>query len=95
MQNDFLWDSPLYQELVGEQREAVRMQVVSQAKVVLLTRIKDRFPALEALASKCLDTINDNSTLLKVGMDFGASQTEQNAKEVLESYLNEHKERGK
>ena len=97
--NDFLWDSPIYQEIIteaesrgearGEARgvETEKMRALSQMSQEFLKLVNNRFPTLQTLAQKCVNKISDNATLFQLGIKMSAAQTEQDAKEVLKATL--------
>ncbi len=103
LMNDFLWDSPVYQEIIteaetkgearGEARgiETGKMQVLSQTHLEMVQSLLDlvntRFPTLKALAKRCANKIDDNSTLLHLIVKIGVAKTEQEAKTVLQTSL--------
>lgn len=99
LMNDFLWDSPVYQELMTEAEakgfaegkaegvETGKMQTLSQMSQELLNYIDARFPSLKELAQKCVSKIDDNATLLQLGIKIGAVQSTQEAKKILRSGL--------
>lgn len=103
LMNDFLWDSPIYQEIVGEAMakgkaegreegiETGKMQALTQtrreASQGLLDLVDARFPTLRTLARQCVHNISDNSVLLHLLVKIGIAQTEQEARAELQACL--------
>ena len=101
MFNDFLADSPLYQETMaegeakGEARgiETGKLQAFSSMRQRnsrnLLQLIETRFPGLEALARTCVNEITSPETLSDLLLKVAVAQTEHEARRALEASLNE------
>jgi predicted transposase YdaD len=91
LMNDFLWDSPIYQEIVGEVMaqgiETGKMEALSQTRMNFLKFVHMRFPALEKLAHLCASNIDDNDELLNLMIMIGMAQTEEEARAELQSHL--------
>jgi predicted transposase YdaD len=103
LMNDFLWDSPVYQEMIagpvaeaetrGEARGRIagaqteKLHALSQMSQELLNYVQERFPTLKTLARKCLSQVEDNTVLLQLGMRIAAARTEQEVKEALKDSL--------
>lgn len=93
--NDFLADSPIYQEIIGEAEakgiETGKMQALTQTRQetgqVLLYLVDKRFPALRKLARLCVNEAGDYKTLLHLLVKGGMAQTEQEARAGLQAFL--------
>ncbi len=88
MLEDFLADSPIYQETI----ETGKMQALSSTRQTLsqdlLELIKVRFPGLKTLAQIRISEINSPDSLSHLFLKMGVAQTEQEARAILESRLN-------
>lgn len=100
MLNDFLWDSPVYQEIMSNVKEEGRaegietgkMQALSQTRLEanqhFINLVTNNFPGLEALARECVDKLHDNNALMNLVFKIGAAHTRQEAQKALEMCLN-------
>jgi predicted transposase YdaD len=100
MFEDMLSDTPVYQEVFakgkdqgfaeGEAKgiETGKMQALSQTRQTasrkVLELVKDRFPALEAQARKCVEEVGDTDALLDLLVKIGIARTKQEAGSVLQ-----------
>ncbi len=93
--HDFLWESPVYREIITEAEsrgiETGKMQALSQARLELnqsfLKLVSENFPELAAMARQCTDKIQDNSALLDLMVKIGTAHTQQDARAILEACL--------
>jgi predicted transposase YdaD len=100
---DFLWDSPIYQEIFGdvlergeekgreegreEGIEMGKMQALAQIRARFLEFVNERFPALERPARLCATDINNVDELVRLLMEIAMAQTEEEARAELRANL--------
>ena len=79
MLRDALRDSWAYQEIMQEGRE----EGLQEQRLTLLEIVQSRFPDIEPLAKKTVDSIGDLAVLRRLIVKMSVTQTEEEAKQVL------------
>ena len=79
MLRDALRDSWAYQEIMQEGRE----EGLQEQRLTLLEVVQARFPDVEPLAKKTVDSISDLALLRRLIVKISVIQTEEEAKQAL------------
>ena len=79
MLRDALRDSWAYQEIMQEGRE----EGLQEQRLTLLEIVQSRFPDIEPLAKKTVDSIGDLAVLRRLIVKMSVTQTEEEAKQAL------------
>ena len=79
MLRDVLRDTWAYQEIMQEGRQEGRQE----QRLTLLEVVQSRFPGIEPLAKKTVDSISDLAVLRRLIVKMSVTQTEEEAKQVL------------
>ncbi len=97
--NDFLWDSPVYQEIMSHAKEEGRAEGVETGKMEALSQSRREiqqnfielvimhYPELEGMARQCAERAPDTRLLMNLIFQIGATRTAQDARHVLEEAL--------
>jgi predicted transposase YdaD len=83
MFNDFLRDSPVYQEVLAEGLEKGLKKGLEAQRQTLLDIVQERFPEIVPLAKKQADAIEDPEVLRRLTVKMSILQTSKEAEQYI------------
>ena len=80
---DVLRDTWIYQEIQQEIRAEIQQQHLAEQRHMVLEIVQARFPSVESLARKVVESINDGAVLRRLVVKMGTARTEKEARQGL------------